>query len=239
MIFTTQYINDKFINNLTSVQLNNIYMDVVNIENVLYELFYRKKCTHMLFIESLANNEVLQFIAEFFQTVKIFFYHDKEPNLDLIKTYGTSITHLIKKPIDKQRPNCIHIPKLINSQIFFDNQAPKDDSIICFLDNIPENLIMDYLGDILYPKSKNKIKLFNAPYFKHPQNLGLVSEQDKGLLLQQSRYYLKLTDEYTSEALACNCEILDHNLNTVSIDKNILTTYNSYHNFVEDLVNVK
>jgi hypothetical protein len=236
MKLTVQYNNNKFINNIGTLRISHLSIDMVSVDGILYQLFYQQKFSHMVFVESIVTNEILQFISEFFQQVKIFIYHDKQPNMDFINTYGSTIRHIIQSPIKLN--NCINLPKLINNQIFYDKKEKKDDSIVCFLDNLSETDISNKLVPILYPSNKEKIKLFNSPNFKHPQNLGLLSEEDKAYILQKSSSFISINDEYVAEALACGCDILDHNLNKIAIDNNqFLSSYVSYETFIKELIN--
>jgi hypothetical protein len=188
-----------------------------------------------MFIESLIDNEIQQFIAEFFQNVKIFIYHDRKPNLDLINDYRSAAKHIVNK--NETISNTIRLPNLINDQLFLKKDIAKNDEIVCFLeyrDQIPLTL-----NDILYPKTKHNIKLFNSPYIKHVQNLGLIGELEKANILQLSKYYLPVddNDEYVAEAMACGCSIVDNlNLQTKDIDIDLLS-YQTYASFIKELIN--
>jgi len=188
-----------------------------------------------MFIESMIDNEIQQFIAEFFQTIKIFIYHDRKPNLDLINSYKSAAKHIVNN--DKIISNTIQLPRLINDQLFLNKELAKNDDIVCFLEY--RNEIPPTLNDLLYPKAKHHIKLFNSPYIKHVQNLGLISESEKADILQLSKYYLPVddSDEYIAEAVACGCSILN-NLNLQIKDMDIdLLSHQTYASFVKELIN--
>jgi hypothetical protein len=188
-----------------------------------------------MFIESLINNEIKQFIAEFFQAVKIFIYHDIKPNLDLINDYKSAAKHIVNK--NETVSNTMRLPSLINDQLFVNKGLAKNDDVVCFLEY--RNEIPLEINNLLYPKTKHHIKLFNSPHIKHVQNLGLINESERANILQLSKYYLPIddTDEYVAEAVACGCSILDSsNLQIKDTDIDLLS-YRTYASFIKELVN--
>lgn len=235
MNFTIQQANNKLNNSLVCLKLEDINIVPINTKNILYKAHYAKPFTHIMFIESLIDNEIKQFIAEFFQNIKIFIYHDRKPNLDFINDYRSAAKHIVNK--NETINNTIQLPNLINDQVFLNKDLTKNDDIVCFLEYREE--IPSTLKDLLYPKAKHRIKLFNSPYIKHVQNLGLISESEKANILQLSKYYLPAddSDEYVAEAVACGCSVLD-NLNLQTKDMNIdLLSYQTYASFVKELIN--
>lgn len=235
MKLLVQYANNKFINNIANTDIGDIAIDTVNVSGNLYQMYYNRHWSHAIFVESIVTNEILQFVSEFFQTVKIYIYHDKTPNIDFIKTYGSSIKHLVRETVKSDL--CKKVPNLLNKQIFYDKNQQKDDSIICFLDNIPNDVVIEKLKNVLYPATKSKIKLFNSSSLKHHQNLGHLSEKDRAYVLQKSLAYIPISDEYLPEAVACGCQILDTNLNQIKIDNNYLSDYISYDTYIKELIN--
>jgi hypothetical protein len=104
------------------------------------------------------------------------------------------------------------------------------------IDHVPEDL-----EKYLYPQANLPIKLFNNKDIIHPQNLGLLSEKDKALLLERSKYYLAITDDYVAEAWSCGCEVLTvDDLDTLkpSTYKHS-NAFQPYTNFLKGLVSVK
>jgi hypothetical protein len=62
------------------------------------------------------------------------------------------------------------------------------------------------LNDYLYPKKKLPIRLFNNSAIKHPQNLGLLSEENKADILNKAKYCIILNnDDYAIESKLCDC----------------------------------
>jgi len=234
MNFNIQKANNKFNNNLRYLKLDNINIIEFDPNNTLYRSHYTKKYTHIMFIESLLTNEIKQFISEFFQSVKIFIYHDKTPNIDIIQDYRRVVKHIVNKGYVVDGASTL--PDLINDQLFVGKNNTKNEDMVCFLEYRTE--ISNELNEILYPKTKERIKLFNSPYIKHVQNLGLISELEKADILKSSKYYLPMdNDEYLVEAVACGCIILNtHNLQPIDTDIDLLS-YQTYSSFIKELLN--
>ena len=234
MNFNIQKANNKFNNNVRYLKLDNIDIIEFDPNNVLYRSHYAEKYTHIMFVESLLTNEIKQFISEFFQSVKIFIYHDRIPNMEIIEDYGLAATHILNK--GQMANRAISLPDLINDQLFTGKNNNKNEDIVCFLEYRTE--ISNELNEVLYPKTKHHIKLFNSPYIKHVQNLGLISELEKADILQSSKYYLPVdNDEYLAEAVACGCIVLNkHNLQPMDLNIDLLS-YQTYASFIKELLN--
>jgi hypothetical protein len=230
-----QHANNKFNNSLYHTKIENISVIPFNPRSILYKAHYSNPFTHIIFIESLLDAEIIQFIAEFFQSIKIFIYHDKEPNLDIIRDYKIAASHLVNNKY--QIKDTITLPNLINDQLFFNKNIPKNEDIVCFLE-YQKSLSSD-IQQILYPNTKHKIKLFNSPNIEHVQNLGVISEIDKASILQSSGYYIPLKEEYLAEAVVCGCVILNTpDLQPRLIDKDLISSYSTYSTFIKELINV-
>ena len=239
-----QKTDNKFVNNISHV--NNVDLNVVDISNRLYEIFYFFKPDAAIFMASKINTtETNQFIEEFQNTIKCFIYHDEENlNKRLLKSYNNTY-HLIedkknKKIKENPEYKIIKVPKLLNKDIYNKNNSEnKNEDIVCFLDNVdrlPENI-----AKILYPSSLLKIKLFNNTSIKHHQNLGILTELDRAEVLKKSQYFLSIEDHYRNEALACGCaivspeDLINNNL-TKSYDFNE-SHIETYTNFIEKILN--
>lgn len=232
-----QNLNDKFINNLSLSQTDFCDIITTDISNTLYQLYYQNKFTHIIFIDSLLNHESLQFIDEFGSDVVVYIY--KNSTSDNYRQ-TKKIAGILSYTKENDSYKTIKIPTLVNHELYNTNQPiNKIHQIVSFLDKtskIPEDL-----QNYLYPQKNLPIKLFNNSDIIHPQNLGLLSERDKALLLQESRYYLATTEEYVAEAWACGCEVLTvDELETCepSVYKNS-KTFQSYTNFLKGLISVK
>lgn len=226
----------KFLNNILHTQIDNVQTYLTKLDGDLYSLYYQHKFDYMIFSFSELTNEILQFISEFGYNHKIFIYHDKNPDDQFINSYQSVCRNLIhEKFINNNMPkNTISIPNnLLNDQIFLPSGENKLDQMVCFLDGLSE--IPDELEFLLYPNTRNKIKLFNNNNIKHHQNLGILSEIDKAKLLNISKYYISINGDYSLEATVCNCIVLDTTELSDMIPKkydNISADYKTYHNFI-------
>jgi hypothetical protein len=231
-----QHINHKFINNISLSQIENFEKLITITSNQLYKIYYEYKFTHAIFIDSLLTNEEIQFIHEFGNDINIYIFKNNETsNYSIIKNIKGILSF---KPSDTSH-KFIKIPTLVNHGIYYKTNDIKDNNIICFLDNI--DLLPDSLNSYLYPHSKLAIKLFNNSDVVHPQNLGLLSENDKAYILQKNKYYLALNEDYVAEAWACGCEVLStKDLDSLkpSIYKHS-KAFQSYSNFLKGLLNAK
>jgi len=231
-----QKIDDKFINNIELSTTPFCNKKILNVTGQLYKIYYIEKFTHIIFVASLLDNEVNQFINEFGSVVDIFIYNDTTKDIG----YHPNIKAVIQKTKIQSQNKIITIPKLVNNEIYYhDKLITKNDNIVCFLDNtdsLPESL-----NSFLYPQSKLPIKLFNNSAIIHPQNLGLLFEHDKARILKQSKYYLALTDDYIPEAWACGTLVLDiDDLSSLRPNKYKHTkNFQSYSNFLKVLISDK
>lgn len=225
----------KFFKNIINVTIDDCNIIGSNINNNLYQLYYTYNFTHILFKAELINKEILQFIQDFSNNgVRCFVHHSSlVPNL-IKDLQNYNITHFS----DKKYDNTIHIPNnLINTRLFFDNSSIRSDSIVCFCEFI---VLPEFLNDYLYPKTSLPIKLFNNGKIAHPQNLGLISEQDRANILQTNKYYLALSedDQYILEAQHCGCIVLQvTNLNDyIKVPYSAPQSSIEYVDFVKDKI---
>ena len=217
--------SNKLVNNILHSNFVNIKVISAIINNNLYELYYQYKFNFLLLMSSSLNSEIFQFINEFSNSseLKIILYHDKV-NIDLLDMVSDNLIHLIdikhKYSLNRKQKNIRYMPLLVNKELFNTNNSLKQrfSSIVCFIDeleSIPEDLVK-----YLYPNNKLPIRLFNNSNIQHPQNLGLLSELDKAVLLKQTEFYLAINDYYAPEALLSGCQVLDiKELDTMTVNK--------------------
>jgi len=227
--------NNKFINNIDLSSMDFCSKLVVDTTNQLYKIYYKYQFSHAIFVASLFNEEVNQFILEFGEIVKIFIYNDISINFP----YKKNISGIIQKDKTESKNKIIALPKLVNHEVFSNSNCNRINQIISFLDDvdsIPENL-----NKYLYPLSKLCLKLFNNDTIIHPQNLGLLSEPDKASLLQQSDFYLAITDYYVPEAWACGTKVLTiEDLDSLKPNRfKSSKSFQSYANFLKVLLSDK
>lgn len=232
-----QNLNDRFINNLALCTKHFCDIVATDITGSLYKLYYEHNFTHIVLIDSLLDNECLQFIDEFGSDVSVYIYKNSET-----KNYQKTrkIAGILSYSKDDNDYKTIKIPTLVNHDLYNSNHSIKKiDQIISFMDKIDN--IPEILAKYLYPQTNLPIKLFNNNSIIHPQNLGLLSEKDKALLLQRSQYYLAITEDYVAEAWTCGCKVLTvDDLGTLepSTYKHS-NAFQPYTNFLKGLVSVK
>jgi hypothetical protein len=206
-----QNFNSKFIKNTIYSIIDNTTIINSDINNNLYKIYYQYRCTHAILSAQLLSKEIIQFISDFSNSIKIFLYHDIFIE-DAAKFLPNNITHIINDNYTNDKYNIINInPYIINTSLFNKNgqSDTRNNSILGFLDHY--NFIPHKLNDYLYPKTKLPIKIFNAINSQHHQNLGLVNDVEKSKLLKTNKYYLSLDYEkdYSIEAQACGAIIVE------------------------------
>lgn len=230
-----QKANNKFINNIDLSTIDFCSKLIIDTTNQLYKIYYKYEFTHAIFVASLFNEEINEFILEFGDIVKIFIYND----ISIDFPYKKNISGIIQKDKTESKNKIITLPKLVNHELFNNNHCKKINQVISFLDGIDS--IPETLNQYLYPMSKLSLKLFNNERIIHPQNLGLLSEPDKAALLQQSDFYLAISDEYVPEAWACGTKVLvvDELQSLKPTKFKNSKSFQSYSNFLKVLLSVK
>lgn len=229
----TQNLNNKFTNNILYLNDQDIVVSTGNTENILYKIHSKYNFNNYIFNTSLFNNEVAQFIAEYCSTIKIFIFHDQQPNIDILKEYEKFCINITQDSVEGFDTKIV--PKNIVNDITYKNTSyPKDDSIVFFLDNLNE--IPENIQNLLYPNTKLKIKLYNNQNIKHPQNIGMISENDKALILNKSSYFISYNEYYEQEASICGCTILDYNDLDLQKPKQVQQNYITYKQFLLDIL---
>jgi hypothetical protein len=233
-----QNLNDKFINNIALCNSTDGDKIIVDTRGSLYKLYYQYQFTHVIFVDSLINQESIQFIQEFGQQITVYIYKNSQTtNYENIQNIRGVLSYT---KLNNTHHRVITIPTLVNHDLYYKNETlNKKDQIVSFIEHI--TTIPEPLQDYLYPKTKLAIKLFNNPEIIHPQNLGLLSERDKAILLQNSKYYLAITEDYVAEAWACGCSVLlvDELHNCEPKQYKYAKSFQSYANFLKGLTSAK
>ncbi len=225
---------NKFTSNIGLLQ-NDHTIYSLDINGRLYGLQDKLNINCSIFHMSMLTQEIIQYIIEFSSSVKMIVYQDVL-NIDFINTYHKHCINLVEENIvDK----CTTLPNLLNEQIFIPN-IPKNfnHEIVTFLNQCKE--LPESLTPFLYPASKSsKIKIFNSPFVKHVQNLGMLQEKEKNTLLNESKYFLAYDSQYITEALYLGCKVLTPD--ELSTQKpNTYTKiqeYTTYNNYLKVLLN--
>jgi hypothetical protein len=212
-----QEFDDKFINNLSLIESQNSIIINDSVHDNLYLIHYKYDFDAYVFVSSLLTNEIYQYILEFNKSKRIILYHDiiNQQIIDSVAQYCTNISSL-------DMDGVIKIPTLINEHIYFNMNKQRSKYISCFIDSV-ETLHEDLLS-ILYPNKKFNIRLFGSSSIRHPQNVGLLSEQDKSEVLNSSEGFLLIDDLYLPEALSCGTKIFRPKQGELVEDKSSIRT---------------
>lgn len=230
------YQNNKFIDNSIQNKIDGLEILSGTHAGVLYKLQQQHNINAYIFNLNNLNQETLQFIYDYSRKIKIFIYHE-DVNIQIVQELKNCY-HLVHNEL--LLDNTIVIPNLVNTSIFYNKNLKNkiDNHILCFIDSSYHN--NKELYQILYPNDNNayNIKIYGSHTFKHPQNLGAVSESDKANLLNQYKKYLTVNNSYSQEALLCGCDIytLDSLIINSTINHNISTTYQTYASFLTTIL---
>lgn len=233
-------INNKFYRNLSITNITDVRIVTENIQRNIYNLYYKHQFNTLIIPSSLIDNSILQFCVEFKDHIKTIIDVDSNLNEEFLRVYNTVFHFLIHPDQTKIYEKYNHINKplyLLNDELYiFNTEITKINFIACFLDHVP--LLQTKLIESLYPNTKSKIRLFNNPNINHPQNLGMVNELEKSLILKEAEYYLDIDNgSYSIEAQAAGCKII--NLNSINTLEPIIfetPTYTTYRKFLQDYI---
>jgi hypothetical protein len=221
-----QEFDDKFINNLSLIEHQNIKIVNDSVHNNLYLMHYKYDFDAYVFVSSLLTDEIYQYILEFNKSKRIILYHDiiNQQAIDSVAPHCTNISSLDINSV-------IKIPTLINDHIFFNTNKQRNKYLSCFIDNI--EILNEDLLSVLYPNKRFSIRLFGSSSIRHPQNLGLLSEKDKSEVLNVSEGCLLIDDLYLPEALSCGTKIFRPKQGDLIEDKtNIIMNTETYVKFL-------
>ncbi len=224
-----QYIDNKFINSLSDINNENISAAAGYVHNNLYDIHYKYNFDTYIFLANGLTAEIYQFVQDYADSTHIVFYHNNSVNENILNL-STKIKHISHASHDL----CLTIPLLVNDHIFSNsNNETKSENILCFLDG--HNSIPNQLKSILYPNTKNRLQLFSKT-IKHQQNFGYLSELEKAQLLNNSKYYLDIDNNYLVEAMLCGAKVMViDDQNKISTFSGDAPEYMTYCKFIESI----
>lgn len=206
-----------------------------NVNRHLFDIYNKYKPDIVMFPASDYSQEMHDFISEYSRNVKIIVIVNlKLDNPDLLKFLDDHSVWLIGQKnniiAEKTPGRSLVYDSLYNDKIYsYFNHKIRNNKIAVILSDNDDNNIK-FLVDILYPKTKEKLCLFNSHTFKHPQNVGYLSPSDTNLVLNTFSKLIDITNSYSIEAQICkieNIELSDNllgNINNSIIKPNIENT---------------
>lgn len=174
-------------------------------EDDIYEICLSKKADIVILNE---HNVMNRHISNFISDIE----HSRSSS-------KTKIIILISDEHKKyQNSNIVCIPKksyLCFNEFYKHNTNVSYKYILCHLDNknIGNNSIIE---SILYPNNTTiAVKVVNSPMLNHPQNLGIVSEQDMLDLIHDCYAYVCVSDDYLYDAIRMDKKVLCGSSNNI------------------------
>lgn len=232
-----EYQDNKFINNILLSQIDKkISILSSEINKDMYKIHdqYNMECYILNSKHLISNREILQFIEEYHNKLKIVIYHEDQTTHPIIGNNTYNIYHIGYDDIDNIKYK--KIPKLLNRALFsnFNKEHLRHKKIVCFVDNAQT---INKINKLLYPNSSLPIILFGN--MSHPQCLGKINEKEKSLILNNYEYYLSTSDnDYMLEASECGCKVFttDSILESKAMVNIDTSSILSYSEFIEELV---
>lgn len=196
---------------------------LANVNRNLFDIYNKSKPDIVMFPASDYSQEIHDFISEYSRSIKIIVVANvKIDNQTILNFLDNNSVLLIGKKnnviSEKILSKSLFYDNLYNSKIYscMNNKHRNDKIAVILSDNDDDN--MKFLINILYPKTKEKLCLFNSNTFKHPQNLGYLSQADINLILNTFNKLIDITDSYSIEAQICgieNIEVSDNLLENI------------------------
>lgn len=209
-------VNNKFNKNILCIEDREYNISSIASQPSIYKYLYTNeslqnkedtKSNFFIINSSLINNEISDFIRNFHNIFNIWIFID---NNSSILDNNLNVKYITSKNIENLKskilPNNI-VDKSIYSSL---QNIEKINQLVYFFN--PQNNVqaVSRLEKYLYPGTNLKIKLFDNDKFNHPQNLGYLSENDRGLILAQSQFYLcDNTNYYVTEAMLSGCVLIN------------------------------
>lgn len=209
-------VNNKFNKNILCVEDKEYNIFSIASQPSIYKYLYTNeslqnkediKNNFFIINSSLINNEISDFIRNFHNTFNIWIFID---NNSFVLDSTLNVKYITYKNIENLNSKILPY-NIVDKSIYSNLQnIEKIDQLVYFFN--PQNNIqtVSKLEKYLYPTTNLRIKLFDNDKFNHPQNLGYLSENDRGAILRESRFYLcDNTNYYVTEALLSGCILIN------------------------------
>lgn len=233
----------SFLHNLLSTETEDFISVAANLHNNLFDIYYTNKPDILITCASEYSQEMHDFINEFGGSVRVgIFLNMPVTNGPLLSFWKEKGVFCVgpEDRVDKEVVNKRYLyNRLYDNKIFKTQNHKRNDKIAVLLSS-DDNKNNSILSDILYPKSNEKLVLFNSITYKHPQNVGLLLPPDINLVFNTYYQLLDLDDLYNIEAQVCgiNNILIDgsvlNNIRTNTLKENIAfdTMESSYEYFI-------
>lgn len=256
-MFLIQPANNVFTRHFT-YDLRAIDQPIGIVPGALFDYYHahKKDISGYLFQASNINKEIIDFIQNFKSSTKIYLYFDKF-NQQLYDDASSMIRCIVKdEPSNKsmvlKSKNTIKTTPMYSEQLLrglnLSESTNTNEDILADISDLQKLPVC--LEDVLYPKTKMRIKLFNNQSINHIQNLGFVDDTEMVTMINDCKLYIDTNNNFLSYALILDKPLIALETNSLvkktkeineetiqstqqsKIDlKDILK--NSYHNFIQ------
>lgn len=225
------YDTDKFTVSLANYLESSV---LANTSNVLYKLYFMHNFDICFFtVNDGISREINNFILEFQSKKKIFLYYTN-PSAQDYSTVFKYVTHISRNGI-KLSGKHIELPEyFFNEKLFTKNSTEQRIEKYCVFLGMSKS-IPEKLQSILYPNTKIPINMFESPYIKHCQNMGMISEIEKAKILQTYKYFINVDSLYAHEAQICGCQLVDITKDNTLQNNNIETKATPIKTIIKDM----
>lgn len=173
---------------------------LLNIQQDIYRTqFMHQSETRYLFHTSSINNAIVSFINEYSKNYQIYLYHDIEFKHPIIN----QCYNIVQYDRNSNPDNSIVVGNIINNILFYPiNKKEYNIDACMFLNN--HYIISDDLFRLC--DTSNSI-IFDSLY-PSQYNLGITTEEEKNIILNNCTTYIDITNEYGPEASLLGCNVL-------------------------------
>lgn len=232
--------NKKLNNNIGYYNSENIRFFELDNKQSIYKMYYatNKSIDTFIINTSKINPEIIDFIEQLGDTLKIIIYHDSNDQINI----NAKVHHIVDYGLDLDGQK---LPQfIINDKIYNDMPSlfNKKYDMVYFLDQ--DESMPEGLSQLLYPNGKSQIRLFNGEKIQHYQNIGYINERERKDILLESQTLLFSNEDYVCEAWMCGCSIADvssdnqdiifNNVSNPVIPENIQFT--TYAKIIEEFI---
>lgn len=225
------YDMDKFTVSLANYLESSVF---ANTSNVLYKLHFIHNFDVCFFsVNDDISREINNFILEFQSKKKIFLYYTN-PSAQDYSTIFKHVTHISRNGI-KLSGKHIELPEyFFNEKLFIKNSTEQRIEKYCVFLGLSKD-IPEKLQSILYPNTTIPINMFESPYIKHCQNMGMISEIEKAKILQTYKYFINIDNSYAHEAKICGCQLAEITKDNTLQNNDIETNATPIKTIVKDM----